>query len=117
MKFKVLVLLPALLLTLGCSYGSKYSGAMMGGGALSVSQLAPNNVIAGSGAFTLTVSGSGFTSNSVVYWNTVPHTTVMLSTNQISTVISDADIANPGMVSVYVRANNQNSNAVTFNVD
>lgn len=117
MKLNTLAPLLVLTLAIGCGYGSKYNGNMMGGGALSVSQLAPNNVIAGSGSFTLTVDGSGFTSNSVIYWNMVPHNARMVSSTRLTTTITDNDIANPGTIPVYVRTNNQNSNTVSFTVD
>ena len=110
------ILLPALFMA-GCGYGSNYNPGSMMQGNLSISQLAPNTVIAGSDNFELTVNGSGFTSNSVVYWNMVPHSARLVSANQLMTSISNTDIANPGTVSVYVRSNNQNSNTVTFTVD
>jgi hypothetical protein len=118
MKIQILVMLLAMLLTVGCGYGSKYnSGPMMGGAAPQLSQLAPTSATAGNGGFILTVNGTGFTTNSVVYWNSVAHTAMYVTGNQITTTISAADIANPGMVPVYVRANNMNSNTMNFTVN
>jgi predicted heme/steroid binding protein len=118
MRIQILVMLFAILLTAGCGYGSKYnSGPMMGGAAAQITQLAPNTATAGGGAFTLTINGTGFTMSSAVYWNGVAHSAMYVTGNQITTVISASDIANPGMVPVYVRVNNVNSNTMNFTVN
>jgi len=118
MKIKIFVMSLAILLTLGCGYGSKYnSSPMMGGATPQITQLAPNAAVAGNGGFILTVNGTGFTTSSVVFWNSVGHSANYVSGNQITATISASDIADPGMVPVYVRANNQNSNTMNFNVN
>src|SRR5437899_971435 len=47
----------------------------------------PPSATAGQG-FLLTINGSGFTSGSVVYWNTVVHNSASIMTNQITVQIS-----------------------------
>ncbi len=82
----------------------------------------PPSATAGQG-FLLTINGSGFTSGSVVYWNTVVHNSASIMTNQITVQISASDIATAGMIPVYVHSsggiygNGVNSNTVTFTVN
>jgi uncharacterized repeat protein (TIGR01451 family) len=54
----------------------------------SISQLSPRLVQAGSGAFTLTVDGLGFTSASTVHWNGTALPTTLLSTGQLSATVA-----------------------------
>ena len=128
MKTVFLVLLT--ISALGCGgYGSgsgSMSGAMAAGAPSVSAPLVPNTATAGSAAFTLTVNGSGFVSQSVVYWSSTAHTTTFVTSSQLTAAISAADVANAGSVSVYVRNpggtgiyNNQpaqNSNMVNFTV-
>jgi hypothetical protein len=69
----------------------------------------PNSATSGGPALTLTVNGSGFGSDAVVYWNA--------SVRQVTAAISAADIAMKGTVPVYVRTNGQNSNTMNFTVN
>jgi hypothetical protein len=113
---------------LGCGgYGSgSGSGSMAAGAPHVVAPLVPNTATAGSAAFTLTVNGSGFVSQSVVYWNSTAHTTTFVTSSQLTAAISAADVANAGAVPVFVKNpggtgiyNNQpaqNSNMVNFTV-
>ena len=127
---KTIVLILLTLSTLGCGgYGSgsgSGSGSMAAGAPHIVTPLVPNTATAGSAAFTLTVNGSGFVSQSVVYWNSTAHTTTFVTSSQITAAISAADVANAGAVPVFVKNpggtgiyNNQpaqNSNMVNFTV-
>lgn len=118
MRSTAILLLSALLLflsSLGCGYGSNYNP--MNGAVPRINQLTPQNVIASSGAFTLTIQGSGFTSGSIVYWNTIALASTMHSATQLTTVISAAMVANAGAVSIYVHTASGNSNTMMFNVD
>jgi hypothetical protein len=81
---------------------------------------------AGSPGFTLTVNGSGFVGQSVVYWNSVAHTTQLVTGSQLTASITAADVAtaatvsvyvrNPGGTGIYMNQPGQNSNMVTFTV-
>ena len=109
---------------LGCGgYGSNNNPMMSGGGASNISQLVPNMSTHGDPAFTLTVNGTGFTSNSVVYWSGATRPTTFVMANQLTAQISAADIANPATVPVYVRTTGgiygggTNSNTVNFTVN
>ena len=64
----LLVILVLSLFIAGCGgYGSNNMGG--GAGAPTITSLSPNMTNAGDPAFTLTVNGSGFGTDSVVYWN------------------------------------------------
>ena len=64
---KSLSVLLLVMLSLGC--GGYGSGSGMKPVTPSIATLAPDNVNAGSGDFALTVNGTAFANNSVVYWN------------------------------------------------
>lgn len=118
MKSSAILLLSTLLLLLptgGCGYGSNHKP--MPGAMPKITQLNPQNVIASSGAFTLTIEGSGFTSGSVVFWNTIALAATVVSSTQLSVGISAAMIANAGTVSIFVHTAGTNSNTMMFNVD
>jgi hypothetical protein len=81
-----------------------------------ITQLMPSSATANNGAFVLTVNGSGFGTDALVYWGTATRTTIYASTSRVTANITDADIMNPGMVQVYVHSGGANSNAVTFTI-
>ena len=67
-----------------------------------ITSLAPGNVSAGSGAFTLTVNGSNFVSNSVVQWNGSARTTTFVSSTRLTAAITAADVQTANIVQVGV---------------
>ena len=82
-----------------------------------LSSLSPNSTAAGSPAFILTVSGSGFLSNSAIIWNGSSLVTTYSSTNQLSASVSASLVAVAGSVVITVRnPDGTASNALTFNV-
>jgi len=125
---KTIVVILLTISALGCGgYGSGSGSGSMAAGAPSIATpLVPNTATAGSAAFTLTVNGSGFVSQSVVYWNSTARTTTFVTNGQLTAAISAADVANAGPVPVFVKNpggtgiyNNQparNSNMVNFTV-
>jgi hypothetical protein len=117
MKSSIAVLLTALtVFTVGCGYGSNYSGNMVAG-APNIMQLAPNAVAAGTQGLQLTVDGSGFASNAVVFWAGMAQPTTFITANQLMATIPASQIAFPATIQVYVRSNNRNSNAMNFMVN
>jgi hypothetical protein len=106
----------ALLVSLGCGYSSNYNPAMGGASGPAVTTIMPNTLMAGSAGFTLTVNGSNFGTDAVVYWNGTAHATTYVTGAQVITAIASQDVANPGMIPVYVRTGGRNSNTVNFNV-
>jgi outer membrane protein assembly factor BamB len=67
-----------------------------------VVSLSPPSVAAGSAAFTLTVTGTGFLPQSVLQWNGVARPTSYDSPTQITAQIGSNDIVNAGTVAVTV---------------
>jgi hypothetical protein len=118
------------LFALGCGgYGSgsgSGSGAMAAGTPHIADPLVPNTATSGSAGFTLTVNGSGFVGGSTIYWNSTAHTTQFMTSGQLTTPITAAEVATAGSVPVYVKNpggtgiyNNQpgqTSNTVNFTV-
>ncbi len=66
------------------------------------SSLSPSVALAGTGGFTLTVNGSGFTAASVVDWNGSQRPTTVVSGAQLQAAINPADIAAVGTAQVTV---------------
>lgn len=67
-----------------------------------VQSLNPVSIAPGSQTFTLTVTGAGFNSTSVVNWNGVPHLTEVLSVTQVRASINASDVAIGSTASVTV---------------
>jgi hypothetical protein len=67
-----------------------------------LASIAPNALVAGSPAFTLTLTGSNFISTSTVLWNGSPRTTNFVSSTSLQAAISAADIATVGAAAVTV---------------
>lgn len=83
----------------GSSSSSSSSSRNPAPGASSIS---PTSAPAGSRAVTLTVTGSGFISSSVVRWNGADRATTYKSSTQLTAEISPADLANAGSAQVTV---------------
>jgi trimeric autotransporter adhesin len=107
----ILPLLTAIVLlaifALGCGgYGSgssSGSGSMAAGTPSIAPPLVPPSATAGRPGFMLTVNGSGFVSASVIYWNSTAHSTTFMTSGQLVTSITAAEIATPATISVYVK--------------
>jgi hypothetical protein len=84
-----------------------------------ITALSPSRTGAGTGAFTLTVNGSGFSSTSEVRWNGTLRPTTFVSGTQLRAAIAAADVAATGtaQVSVFSPApGGGTSTAATFSV-
>ena len=64
--------------------------------------LNPGSTLAGGGAFTLGVTGTGFVSSSTVEWNGSARTTTFVSSTSLQAAITAADIASTGTAMVTV---------------
>ena len=105
------------LMLVGCGYGSRnYNPGMpgTGGGTPVISSLSPNSVSAGSTSFAMTINGSQFGTDSVVYWNAQPTGTMFVSSKQVVADVPAAEVAAPATVPVYVRTAGMNSNVMNF---
>lgn len=82
-----------------------------------ISSLSPASATAGSAAFTLTVSGANFQSNSQVLWNGSPRTTTYVNGGQLTAQITVADVAAAGTANVQVATGNVQSAAFAFTIN
>src|SRR5690606_15078292 len=85
-----------------------------------VTGLAPESVLAGSGALTLTVTGQGFVPGSQVLWNGAVRSTTYVSPTELRASIGALDVAAAGTASVTVVSpapGGGESNAVTFTIE
>ena len=67
-----------------------------------ISSISPSSAVAGGPDFTLTVVGSGFVTGSIVRFGNSNRNTTFVSASQLSALIRDNDIRNPGTASVTV---------------
>ena len=86
-----------------------------------ITSLNPDSARADGPAFTLTVNGSNFVSDSTVHWDGSPRATRFVNNRQLTADISAADIATVGTVSVTVVNNplapgGSTSNALSFEI-
>jgi hypothetical protein len=85
-----------------------------------ISSISPATAVAGSGNFTLTITGTNFVTNSVVRWNGNPRPTTFVSSTQLTAAIPASDIATAGTANVTVfnpAPGGGESDAVTFTIN
>jgi hypothetical protein len=114
-RTRLVLLLVIALMGTGCGYSSH--NYMNGMGMPRVTQLSPMSIAHGSAAFTLTVEGTGFGTDSLVYWGTTTRTTTFDSATEVKADITADDLTNAGMVQVFVHSGGANSNALTFTIE
>lgn len=115
-RIRLIVLLALAMLAAGCGYGSNYNGGGGGNAAPAITSLSPATATAGDPAFTLTVNGSGFGSDSVVYWNGAALPSSYGTGTKVTASVSAADVANVGSFPIYVHSGGKNSNSMMFTV-
>src|SRR5206468_9662017 len=93
------VLLVVLLGILVASFGS---ATAQNNPVPTVSSIAPSTAAVGSGAFTLTATGTNFVASSVVRWNGSNRTTTFVSSTALQAQILASDVAATGTASVTV---------------
>ena len=81
-----------------------------------ITALTPPSVPVNSVPFSMTVNGSNFGTDAVVFWQGTPQSTLFVTSSQLLVRLTDTDLMFMGMVPVYVRTGGQNSNTVDFNV-
>lgn len=85
-----------------------------------IAGLNPNAATAGSGALTLTVTGSNFVNGSTVRWNGADRATTFVSSTQLTAQIPATDLATAGTATVTVvnpAPGGGTSNALSFTVN
>ena len=68
-----------------------------------ITQMTPGSAVAGSAAFTMTLTGTNFVPASVVQFNGSTRTTTFVSSTQLQAAITAADVASVGMAHVSVQ--------------
>ncbi len=86
----------------GTSNGKSFTITQANNPVPTLTSLGPSSATAGGAAFTLTVTGTNFTSSSVVRWNGFNRTTTYGSPTQLTAAITAADIATAGSATVTV---------------
>jgi len=84
-----------------------------------ITTISPSTTVAGSGGFTLTITGTNFVTNSVVRWNGSPRTTTFVSSTVLTATIPASDVATAGTANVTVfnpAPGGGESGAVTFTI-
>jgi hypothetical protein len=82
-----------------------------------ISGLSPGEATAGGPAFTLTISGAYFTSNSTAKWGTTALSTTYISQTQLTAVVPANLIASAGTASVSVTTSSGTSASVPFTIN
>jgi len=85
-----------------------------------LAMVSPDSNNAGSPGFTITVSGSGFTTSSVVRWNGQDRATTYFSGTQLTAAIPATDVGSPGTAAVTVfnpPPTGGTSNPITFTIN
>ncbi|PKB15127.1 T9SS sorting signal type C domain-containing protein [Flavobacterium sp. 5] len=83
-----------------------------------ITSISPPSKVAGTGAFTLTVNGTGFVSGtSIVRWNGSNRTTTFISATQLTVAVLATDITSAGTAAITVANGVAVSNGQTFTID
>ncbi len=112
----LLLILPAI----GCGAGSGNRNQELHFGAVlsppSIIALTPNTVPVNSVPFTMTVNGTNFGADALVFWNGTPQSTRFVTSSQLLVAVTDTDLTFVGLIRVFVRTGGLNSNTVDFDV-
>jgi hypothetical protein len=79
--------------------------------------ISPTSKVAGTGAFTLTVTGTNFISGSAIRWNGANLTTTYVSATQLTATVPAANIAAAGTAAITIATGAAVSNALSFTID
>jgi len=111
-------LLFATLFTVSCGVGNRDSRTTFGTNFSSpaLMELSPNAVPVNSVPFILTVNGTNFGTDAVVFWNDTPQSTRFISWKQLLAAVTDTDLMQFGLAQVFVRTGGLNSNTLDFDV-
>jgi hypothetical protein len=81
-----------------------------------ISTLVPTSVPVNSPPFYLTVNGSNFGTDAIVFWNGMAQHTVFITPQQLAVSVTSTDLDFSGFAQLYVRTQGMNSNTVNFDV-
>ena len=96
----------------GCGAGSVDTIAPV------VSQVVPKTILAGSQTLTMTVSGTNFSSDTVILWNGAPLQTALVDSNTLAGTVTRSSIAQPSTAQVQVqnKANDRKSSLFPISI-
>ena len=119
MRFTMVLLASLIAAGCGAGNGRRPAGATFSSAIsqVSITALSPVSTPVNSVPFTLTVNGTGFGTDTIVFWNGVPQQTTVLTSKQLVAMITPADLSIVGAIPVFVRTAGQNSNTVDFLVN
>lgn len=100
--------------TFPINYGA---GALTISSASGLSSLTPASATVGAGPFTLTLTGTGFTSQSLVLWGGAPLTPSSQTATQLTVTVPGSDLNAAGPVTVQVETGSVTSTGLTFTVN
>ena len=80
----------------------------------SITSLTPDSIPVNSVPFTMTINGTNFGTDAIVFWNGTPQFTIIVTSNQLMAKLTQGDLMFWGPAHVYVRTGGQNSNTVDF---
>jgi hypothetical protein len=107
-------------LGVGCGAGTRTPSndprAGFGFSPPSINALTPNSSPVNSVPFTMTIQGSNFGTDAVVFWNGTAQHTTFISSSQLLVTVTDTDLMFAGLTQVFVRTGGLNSNTLDFNV-
>jgi hypothetical protein len=78
--------------------------------------LTPDSVPVDSVTFYMTVNGTNFGTDAIVFWNGTPLSTRFVTSQQLMAAVTNTDLMFAGLVHIYVRTGGLNSNTVDFDV-
>jgi hypothetical protein len=81
-----------------------------------ISMMSPNTVPVNSPPFTITVVGTNFGADAVVYWNNLPLATTPINSREVMAQLTGLNLQTAGLIQVFVRTGGQNSNVLDFQV-
>jgi IPT/TIG domain-containing protein len=116
MRFSIVLL--ASLLAAGCGAGNgrrpapaTFTSTVQ---QVSITSVSPGTTPVNSVPFMLTVNGTGFGSDAVVFWNGIPQHTTVLTSKQLVASITPSDLTVVGNIPIFVRTAGLNSNTLDF---
>lgn len=83
--------------------GNTYGTGTYGAVGASLTSISPTSTPAGTNGLTLTCTGTGFTSSTVVTWNGAARSTTFVSSTQVTAVIPASDLTTAGTATVDVQ--------------
>ena len=93
-----------------------YGMNMSNGGMPMIASLNPNTVNASDPGFMLTVNGSGFGTDSVVFWNGEALHSSYSTGTVVTAQVPSVDVMSAGMFPVTVKSGGRTSNMINFTV-